>query len=111
MQWHDGSQSLKLNFQPFVCVCVLLVAKFGNGGRHFYLNFPHILALRLNLSSYINMELHLFITDMSSDPWPKRESAGCQSLCMGCGKFMGMVILSAMYPIFHIGKLIQLLFL
>lgn len=33
VQWFDDKLSQKLNSQPLVFVCVLLVAKFGNGSR------------------------------------------------------------------------------
>ena len=74
---------------------------------------PRLGVNNFNLSCYLNIELHLFITDMNSDLWPKREVEDCQSLWLGCGKFMGIVVVfvSAMYPIFCIGQLIQLLFL
>lgn len=63
-------------------------------GKFAILSFLHTLFLMtLYLCAYLDIELHLFITDMSSDPWPKREGEDCQSLWMGCGKFTGIVVI------------------
>lgn len=70
-------------------------AKFGDDNRQvcwFELS-THLCVMTLYLCAYLDIELHLFITDRSSNPWLKREGEDCQSLWMGCGKFTGIVLI------------------
>lgn len=111
VQWHDGNLSPKLGSHPFVCVCVLLVAKFGNGSRQVCLSFLHTLAYDFicqRLPGYwappfhnthefrsLAYERRWRLPDFVEGVWNLHGHRGNSSLCH--------------VPSFHIGQLTQLL--